>query len=179
MSAPVARDTADLLAGLDRHRNAKGSPEIYDALLTANAGQVRDELGKVLRHPMAEEIHVWLLARGIDPPKPPSNDEVLARLGILDIESVLLKKDAELLRLKNQVTELQNRGSDALKAATGYSFTTVLLAGVAVLGWLAALGVIPINQEVIPTLDKSKTEQKAGPSDGVGLDGLPGAGGRR
>ena len=179
MSAPVARDTADLLAGLDRHRNAKGSAELYDALITANAAQVRDELGKALRHPLFEETCAWLQVRGLEPPRPPSADEVLARLGITDVEAVLLKKDAEILRLKNEVGELNRRGSDALKAATGYSFITVLLAAAAILGWLAALGVIPIVPEVNPTLDKSKSSDKSEQSDGVGLDGLPGARGGR
>lgn len=172
LNAPLARDTAELLAGLDRFRNAKGSAELYDALLTGTPKRVHDELGRVLRHPIAAEIGEWLRARGVEPPRPPSNDEVLERLGITDVEAYVTKKDAEITRLKSELAIVSSRGSDALKAATGYSATTVLLTGVAILGWLAALGVIPINPQIDPTVDKGKDkDQSQQEGNGVGLEG--------
>ena len=172
LNAPLARDTADLLAGLDRFRNAKGSAELYDALLTGTPKRVFDELSRVLRHPIAAEIGEWLRARGVEPPRPPSNDEVLQRLGITDVEAYVARKEAEISRLKSELAVASSRGSDALKAATGYSATTVLLAGAAILGWLAALGVIPINPQIDTTLDKGKDKGSSQPEgNGVGLEG--------
>lgn len=172
LNAPVARDTAELLAGLDRYRNAKGSVELYDALLTGTPKRVHDELSRVLRHPIAGEIGEWLRARGLEPPRPPSSDEILARMGITDVEAYIAKKDAEIAHLKADLDVARSRGSDALKAATGYSATTVLLAGAAILGWLAALGILPINGQIEPTLDQGKDKGKQeAPTNGVGLEG--------
>lgn len=179
MSAPLARDTAELLAGLDRHKLARGSAELYDALLYGSPKRVADELRAVQRHPLHEELARWLVARGEQPPAPPSNDEILARLGIEDIEAHLARKDAEIAKLRKELADISTRGHDALKAATGYSFTTVLLAGVAVMGWLAAFGVLPFSPQVIPTLDELKQQQESkGQDDGNGV-GIEGPGGQR
>lgn len=176
MTAPLARDTAALMEGLDRHRLAKGSPELYDALLQGSPHRVRDELVHFLRHPLAAELGDWLRARGVQPPAAPTNDEVLARLGIADIEAHLARKEAELAKLRQELASVTDRGHSALKAATGYSATTALLFGAAVLGWLAAFGVIPFTPELTPTVEMEKARQDAEKS-GAGLD-LPSPGQR-
>lgn len=175
--APVMHDTAELMAGLDRHKLAKGSPELYDALLHGNPYRVRDELSHFLRHPLAAEFAAWLVARGVEPPRRPSNDEILKALGITDIEATLQKKDSEIAKLRKELDYVQGKGSDALKAATGYSFTSVLMFGVALLGWLAAFGVLPFSPQVIEKIDTSKPPTQSAPeNDGVGIEG--GGGGR-
>lgn len=171
----LPQDTADVLEGLDRNRLAKGSGELYDAILTRSPAEVCAELAKHPRHPVAELLGEWLRARGVEPPPPPSADEVLARLGIPDIEAHLQKKDAEIQKLRRELEDVRSKGSDALRAATGYSFTTVLLVGVAILGWLAALGVLPITPYVPPTLDELQKEQGDKPTITVESTG-PGSG---
>ena len=127
----VAPDTRSLLLALERHCEVRGSLWLYDALLRDNVAEVYAALAKVPAHADAPAIVEWLHVRGVDPdlsisgasptPPPRAPDETLAR--------VIAARD------------------EAIRAANGYAGICVVLAAVAMLGWLAAFGVIPFRPE--------------------------------
>lgn len=146
-------DTEALLSGLDRYRSVRGTVELFDALLEEDVSAVSRELGRAPRHPLGEELRAWLGARGARAPRTPTNDEVLAAHGILDVDDWLADHDKRMHELEERLARASLGRQRAERSASAYAGVTVILLGVAVLGWLAALGVITIGAEKLPTVD--------------------------
>lgn len=169
MTAPRARDTDELLERFERYRDVKGTLELFDALCSGNAYAVRDALMHALKHPMAEDVVAWLARRGVPRPLPPSNVEVLEKRGIEDVDAFLVKKDKEIAELRRALELAQGAAQRAQNAASGYAAASLVLGGVALLGWLAALGVLPFVAEgPTPLRELDGQEQGDGAEEGRG-----------
>lgn len=162
MSAPVARDTEALLERFERYRETKGTLELFDALGTGHAGEVQKALAHALKHPLAGEVGEWLERRGYERPAPPTGQEILEERGIQDVEGFLQRRDAELAELRRSLEVASESARRAQNAASGYAAVCVLLAGVAILGWLAALRVIPFVPEGPTPLMEPEVDEPAG-----------------
>ncbi|MBM4391690.1 MAG: hypothetical protein FJ090_11255 [Deltaproteobacteria bacterium] len=137
-------DTEALLDAIDRVRDARGSIELFDALAAEDAAAVATALARFGRHPLAEPVREWLRARGIEGASLPSPAEVALRLGISDLEAHLETDARERARLARSLGEAWQRAERAETVANAYAAILVVVALAAVLGWLAALGVVPI-----------------------------------
>ncbi len=137
-------DTETLLDALDRVRDARGSIELFDALAAEDAAAVATVLARFVRHPLAEELRAWLHARGVEGASLPSPGEVAQKLGITDLEAHLETEARDRARLSRSLEEAWKRAERAETVANAYAAILVVVALAAVLGWLAALGVVPI-----------------------------------
>lgn len=140
-----ATDTEALIDRLDRVREARGSIELFDGLVAEDAESVAKTLAVHPRHPLLEEIRVWLAVRGVATPAPPTPAEVAARLGITDLDAVLADEAKTRARLTASADEAWKRARQAEAVANAYAAVLVLLVGVAIIGWLAALDALPIR----------------------------------
>lgn len=150
MGHPLPTDTQELLDALDRYKNVLGSLPIFDALWAGDAPALERALAEHLGHPLAEDLGRWLETRGLTRPSPPSNDEVLQRRGITDVAGWIDQHQAEVTRLKTERDDALAQRLDALKAAHGLSVVLVVVAGVAITGWLAAFGVLGFSPLPLP-----------------------------
>ena len=127
----VAPDTRSLLLALERHREVRGSLWLYDALLRDDVEEVRAALARVPSHADAADIRVWLRARGVEPDLSPSAAIAApaSRAPDVTLARAIAARD------------------EAIRAANGYAGISVVLAAVAMLGWLAAFGLIPFQPE--------------------------------
>ena len=158
-----AADTEALLDRLDRVREARGSVELFDALLAEQPEGVAKALALHLRHPLLIEVSAWLSARGIEPPTAPGAQAVADRLGITDLESVLAEEAKTRARLTASADEAWKRARRAESVANAYAAVLVLLVGVAITGWLAALDALPIS--IRPeTVVKQQSDEKVAPA---------------
>lgn len=167
MPAPTARDTEALLERFERYRETKGTLELFDALCSGNARAVQKALSFALKHPLADEIGAWLERRGLERPRAPTSQEVLEKRGIDDVEAFLQRKEAEVAELRRSLEIASEAARRAQNAASGYAAMCVLLAGVAILGWLAALQILPFVPEG-PTPMMEEDEPSGDQNDGGG-----------
>jgi hypothetical protein len=149
---PRAADTEQLLTALERHRQARGSVELYDALLEEHAERLQLALGKVPLHPLRPELIRWLLSRGHRLPELPSP----AELALAELEEQLEVQQKQITALREQVETLQGLGLHSHRVNEAYAAVVVLFVGIAVLGWAAAFGLLPFHPEdptsmVVPT----------------------------
>jgi hypothetical protein len=149
---PRAADTEQLLTALERHRQARGSVELYDALLEEHAERLQLALGKVPLHPLRPELIRWLLSRGHRLPELPSP----AELALAELEERLEVQQKQITALREQVETLQGLGLHSHRVNEAYAAVVVLFVGIAVLGWAAAFGLLPFHPEdptsmVVPT----------------------------
>lgn len=133
-----------LLDDLDRLRDVKGSVEIFDALAVDDAPAVAAALARFPRHPLAAALTQWLAARGLEGPRVPSPAEVATKLGIDDLEAHLDAENQLRTRLERSLEAASSRAERAETVANAYAAILVVVALVAALGWLAALGALPL-----------------------------------
>lgn len=155
-------DTEALLTALDDVRLVKGSEELFDALLEGHPAQVRATLARFPKHPLHERIVSWITTRGLEPPPAPTREELFAARGIDDVEVWSDDMVRRIQTLEDQVSRAVQARLQAEKLANAYAAVSAMLAIVAILGWLAAVGVIhiepeapdlavPLNTHVAPT----------------------------
>lgn len=145
MTAPP--DTAALLQALERVREVRGSLELFDGLVRDEPAAVRDALAFAPRHPLRDDVGAWLAARGLDAPPPPDLAAALARHGISDLESWVEERKRTERRLGSMLADARADAARHASAANAYAAVSVLLAAAALLGWLAAFGVLPFQPE--------------------------------
>ncbi|MFZ5478117.1 MAG: hypothetical protein ACOZNI_15220 [Myxococcota bacterium] len=142
-------DTAPLLAALERHREVRGSLPLYDALVRDDPDAVADALGDAPRHPLRPDVEAWLRARGVEPAgDDPEREELRARLAAAERHA----RD-----LQRRLDEAVAARAGAVRTADAAALVGVLLAAVAIAGWLAAFGVLPFSPERAPPVP---TEQE-------------------
>lgn len=159
-----AADTEALIDRLDRVREARGTIELFDGLLAEDAEAVAKALAVHLRHPLAQEFSVWLSARGVATPAPPSPAEVAERLGITDLDAHFAEEAKTRARLTTSADEAWKRARRAEAVANAYAAVLVLLVGVAIMGWLAALDALPFRIVPETTISPDK-EKQASPTE--------------
>lgn len=137
-------DTAALCEAFERVRERPGTIELFDAVAAEDALAVAAALGRFPRHPFARDLGVWLAARGVDAPERPTPEEILARHGIDDLEARLEADQRDASRLRESLERAFVRAERAESVASAYAAILLLVVGVAVVGWAAALGVLPI-----------------------------------
>jgi len=125
-------------------RERPGTAELFDALIEEDAEEVARVHGSFPRHPKAELVGRWLATRGVEGPRPPTVDEVMAAHGILDLEAHLLSVQKQLSVTQRGLDEAWGRANRAETVANAYAAVMVLLVMLTVLGWAAALGVVPL-----------------------------------
>ncbi len=140
---PRAADTERLLTALERHRQLRGSVELYDALLEEHAERLQLALGRVPLHPLRPELIQWLLSRGHRLPELPSPSE----LALAEVEERLEVQQKQIVTLREQVEALQGLGLNSRRITEAYAAMVVLFVGIAVLGWAAAFGLLPFHPE--------------------------------
>jgi hypothetical protein len=150
MNVPLARDTQDLLDALERHKEVKGTLPLFDALWSGDPAAVQAALADFLAHPLAGRVGDWLEARGAARPTKPSGAEILERRGIEDVSGWIDRHEKEVAQLRRERDVAVQQRSDALKTANALAMMLVVLAGVALIGWLAAFGVMPFTPVPIP-----------------------------
>ena len=159
MSRPA--DSERLLEELDRFRDAPGTLRLFDAILAEDVEAVRLALGRALRHPLVDEVHAWLAARGATGPRGATPEEVLAEAGIPDLQAFLSDALAERSRLEATLARLQVEKATVERSASAYAALCVVCAVVAVLGWMAALGDLP--GWTAPKVQATETTNATGP----------------
>ncbi len=137
-------DTEALLDALDRVRDVRGSIDLFDGIAADDTAAVATALARFVRHPLAEKVRAWLRVRGVEGAALPSPGEVARALGISDLQAHLETEARDRARLSRSLEEAWKRAERAETVANAYAAILVLMALVAVLGWLAALGVVPI-----------------------------------
>ena len=147
-------DTEGLLDALDQFRDVRGTVALFDGLAVRDPNLVLNALVGVPEHPLAGRIAAWLRGRGVEPPPPPTAEELLARLGIGDVARWVQDQDRALQRLESRLRDVEGARQRAERAANGFAAVSVLLLAGAVLGWMAAFGVLPFSPEkgaVVPS----------------------------
>lgn len=161
-----AADTEALMDDLDRFRTTRGTVEFFDALLEQDADAVLTQLKLTPKHPLAEPIGAWLRARGLAPPPPPTPAEILAAHGITDVEAWIEANKKRMADMEERLSNAVLARESAQRAASVYSGMTVILMGIAILGWLGAIDIIHIVGEAplsVPDVDKKATGAEAAP----------------
>lgn len=133
----------DLKARLEAFTEARGTLELYDALCAPESEQVAAvaaALAQFPHHPLAAEARAWLGERGQDvPPEDPA--AVLRAHGIDDFGRWYARERTERQRLERALSDALTGQSEARRSAHAYALVCVMLAGAAVMGWMAAFGV--------------------------------------
>jgi hypothetical protein len=145
-----AGTTAALLDALDRVREVRGSVPLFDALAAEDAPRVRDALAAWPRHPLYDRVVAWLAARDLPPPELAGPAEALARHGITDVDAWVTTRDRREAELARSLADARAERELALRSANVYALLAALLAAVAIGGWLAALGGLPLPAEPTP-----------------------------
>lgn len=161
-----AADTEALMEELDRFRTTRGTVELFDALLDQDADAVLNQLKLTPRHPLAEPLAAWLRARGLVPPPPPTPAEILAAHGITDVEGWIVSNKKRVADMEERLSNAVLARESAQRAASVYSGMTVILLGIAILGWLGAIDIIHVVGEAplsAPDVDKKATGAEAAP----------------
>lgn len=161
MRSPLAADTNAILEALERHKEVRGTLELFDALWTGDPAQVQAAAGAALNHPLSDDVGRWLEARGAARPSKPTNEQELQRRGVTDVALFVDGLRAELAQAKRERDDALLQRSDALKTANGLGVILFLVAGAGVLGWLAAFGAIdwaplPLPERMPESGDGSK-----------------------
>lgn len=171
MNARSATDTQDLLDALDRHKEAKGTLALFDALFVEDADAVYYALTDHLTHPLSDRLGVWLEARGVARPAKPSSAEILERRGVTDVDAWITRHEKEMAAMKEELEVARRLRNEALIAANSFSAILVVFVAVAVLGWLAAFGVLPFSPQRLPEGMPEAPKSKGGPeSTGPGAE---------
>lgn len=145
MSLPtLSPDTAALVEGLERFSTLVGTVELFDALVAESSEQVAAAIGAHPSHPMSAAVLAWLAERGVAGARPPTVAEVLAKHGIVDLEAHLVAESKRVATLQTGLNAAWERADRGEAAANAYAAVLVLCVGLALLGWAAALGVVPI-----------------------------------
>ncbi len=149
-------DTQALLAALDQQRGARGTVELFDSLNEENPLKVGFALARAPLHTLRPELEAWMRQRGAEPPAPPGPSELL----LAELEARLVAQERLARALQRDVEALRGLGDGFGLSANAYAAVSVVLAGVAALGWAAAFGLLPFTPEgPTPTIDVSNTSQ--------------------
>lgn len=134
-----------LLDALDQFRDVRGTVALFDGIATRDLAAVARALGESPEHPLAGRVGAWLRAQGVQAPAPPTTDELLARLGIGDVGRWVQDQDRALARMEQRLRDVEAARLRAERAASGFAAVCVILVAVAVLGWAAAYGLVPLG----------------------------------
>jgi hypothetical protein len=143
LSSGRSADTEELLGLLDKNRRHRGSTELFDALLLEKPEAVSLALSRVPSHPLRQELLVWLERREASLPALPSAQELI----LSELEERVSAQDRQIRELKARVEALGGLGLNGQRIAEMYAGACVVLAGVAILGWMAAFGMLPFSPE--------------------------------
>jgi hypothetical protein len=147
----VQADTAALLEALERHREVRGSLPLFDGLLRDDPAAVQAAIADAPVHPVRDAVEGWLRARGVDVPV--GSDSAAAR----ELASIRAEATLRERRLAEEAADARRERDVAVRAANAYAAMCVLLAMIAIGGWLAAFGVVPFHAEgPTPTADSSR-----------------------
>ena len=146
--APRAPDTEILMIELDRYRLARGTVPIFDALLEENPIRLALELGRVPLHPCRPLIIGWLQRRDQPLPSLPSPESLL----LSEMEERLKEQERKINLLSRQIETLNEIGFIGRRVNEIYAAVCVLFVGAAILGWMAAFGLLPFTPEAPTTL---------------------------
>ena len=143
LPASRAADTEALLSALDKVGRARGSAELFDALLEENVERVAVELGRFPTHLLRPELTQWLTVRGHRLQDMPSPTDLL----IADLEARLEFQERRIRELSARVESLGALGLGSRRVTEAYGAMIALFIGMAVLGWAAAFGLLPFSPE--------------------------------
>ena len=134
-------DRGALVTRLERFVEFPGTLPLFDVLSLPEGPEmtalVAVVIGRFPTHPLAADVRRWLAANGVDAP-PPDPLAVLAELGISDVRVWAERQKREVVTLQRALEDARESRMRAAVAANGYSLVSVLLLGVALLGWAAA-----------------------------------------
>lgn len=154
-----APDTESLLAKLDKHRHARGTVPIFDALLNETVEVVSLELSRAPMHPLRPELTAWLRARGQAPSDLPSPDQLL----LAELEERLEAQEKRIRTLTQEVETLSGLGLMGRRVNEVYAAMTALFVGISILGWMAAFGLLPFTPEGPTPLKPENAKVEAPP----------------
>lgn len=138
-------DTEALLDALDRVRDRPGSVDLFDALAANDPPGVQRAAASHPQHPLFAGVAVWLAARGLHSPEPPSVTEVLAKHGITDLEAHLVEEARRTRQHTKGLEEAWARVKRAEMVADAYAAVLVLIVMVAIVGWAVAIDLVPLG----------------------------------
>lgn len=155
-------DSEALLALLDRHRYCRGSTDFFDAVMEERVEGVALALSRFPTHPLRVQVVAWLRLREAEVPELPSPTDLL--LG--ELEERLVLQEKQIRDLSARVEQLSGLGLNSQRVNEVYAGVSVLLVGVAILGWMAAFGILPFVPEgptpMMNATEHSKTTQGSG-----------------
>lgn len=138
-----AADTEALLASLDTLSRARGSAELFDALLEENVEKLAVELGRHPTHFLRPDLVRWLAARGHRPQDLPSPTDLL----LAEVEERLGAQEKRIRELSAEVERLSAIGLGSKRVTEAYGAMIALFVGMAILGWASAFGLLPFTPE--------------------------------
>lgn len=136
---------------------------LFDALVADDPARVRAALTACPLHPLHPAIVAWLASRGLPPPDTEGPAAVLARHGIVDLESFVVSAASREAALSRSLSDARAERDLALRSAEAYALVAALLAVVAIAGWFLALGGLPLPEE--PPSPRSPASSPAPPED--------------